>query len=82
MPTGNGADVISRPMLGARRAARGAWPLEMVFRAAAAGWRVGEVPVAYLPRSGRLKVTGTVRGTLQAVRDMRGVLAEVEVSRR
>jgi len=30
--------------------------------------------VDYLPRTGRSKVTGTVRGTLQAVRDMRAVL--------
>ena len=46
------------------------WPLEMVLRAAAAGWRVEEVPVAYRARSGRSKVTGTVRGTARAVRDM------------
>jgi glycosyltransferase involved in cell wall biosynthesis len=50
------------------------WPLEMVVRAAAAGWRVGEVPVAYQPRVGRSKVTGTVRGTVRTVRDMRRVL--------
>ena len=52
------------------------WPLEMVVRAAAAGWRITEVPVAYAPRIGRSKVTGTVRGTARAVRDMRRVLAE------
>ena len=46
------------------------WPLEMVLRAAAAGWRIEEVPVAYLAREGRSKVTGTVRGTVRAVRDM------------
>ena len=46
------------------------WPLEMVLRAAAAGWRVREVPVGYRARSGRSKVTGTVRGTARAVRDM------------
>jgi hypothetical protein len=51
------------------------WPLEMVVRAAAAGWRVAEVGVAYAPRTGRSKVTGTVRGTARAVRDMRAVLA-------
>ena len=50
------------------------WPLEMVVRAAAAGWRVAEVEVAYAPRTGRSKVTGTVRGTLRAVRDMGAVL--------
>jgi glycosyltransferase involved in cell wall biosynthesis len=46
------------------------WPLEMVLRAAEAGWRIEEVEVSYLPRSGRSKVTGTVRGTARAVRDM------------
>ncbi|HEX2118646.1 MAG TPA: glycosyltransferase [Acidimicrobiales bacterium] len=51
------------------------WPLEMVLRAGAAGWRIDEVPVPYAPRTGRSKVTGTVRGTLRAVRDMSRVLA-------
>jgi dTDP-L-rhamnose 4-epimerase len=50
------------------------WPLEMVLAAAKAGWRIAEVPVAYLHRSGRSKVTGTLTGTLRAVRDMRAVL--------
>ncbi len=47
------------------------WPLEMVLRAGRAGWRIEEVVVGYRPRIGRSKVTGTVRGTLKAVRDMR-----------
>jgi glycosyltransferase involved in cell wall biosynthesis len=52
------------------------WPLEVVLRAAAAQWAVREVSVAYHPRAGgRSKVTGTVRGTLRAVRDMAAVLA-------
>jgi glycosyltransferase involved in cell wall biosynthesis len=46
------------------------WPLEMVLRAARDGWRVAEVPVAYRPRVGRSKVTGTVRGSARALRDM------------
>lgn len=50
------------------------WPLEMVLRAAGAGWRVAEVDVPYRPRTGRSKVTGTVRGTARAVHDMRVVL--------
>lgn len=53
------------------------WPLEMVLRAGAAGWRVTEVPVTYRPRLGRSKVTGTVRGTLRAVRDMSAALRAV-----
>ena len=71
------------PMRAARREAllalgirdrRFGWPLEMVLRAAAAGWRIEEAPVTYLAREGRSKVTGTVRGTVRAVRDMAGVL--------
>ena len=45
------------------------------MRAAAAGWRIGEAPVPYYPRTGKSKVTGTVGGTVKAVRDMRRVLA-------
>jgi glycosyltransferase involved in cell wall biosynthesis len=50
------------------------WPLEMVLRAARAGWRIDEASVAYRPRVGRSKVTGSVRGTARAVRDMARVL--------
>jgi len=50
------------------------WPLEMVLLAAAAGWRIDEVSVAYRARSGRSKVTGTVRGTARTVRDMAAAL--------
>jgi glycosyltransferase involved in cell wall biosynthesis len=73
------------PMRAARRSAlmaleledRGfGWPLEMVLRAADAGWWIGEVPVAYRPRvGGRSKVSGSARGTLRAVRDMGALLA-------
>lgn len=71
------------PMRAARRDAlldlgiadrRFGWPLEMVLLALQAGWRVGEVPVRYRERAGRSKVTGTVRGTARAVRDMAAVL--------
>jgi hypothetical protein len=73
------------PMRAARREAllgldlrdrRCGYPLQMVTKAAAAGWRLAEVDVDYLPRDGRSKVTGTVRGTVHAVRDMRAVLAD------
>lgn len=72
------------PMRAARRDAllalrledrRFGWPLEMVVRAGAAGWRVREVPVAYGPRIGRSKITGTWRGTARAARDMARVLS-------
>jgi glycosyltransferase involved in cell wall biosynthesis len=56
------------------RGRRSGWPLEMVLRASAAGWRIEEHPVDDGPRIGRSKVTGTVGGTLRAVRDMAGVL--------
>ncbi len=56
---------------------RSGYPLEMVVRAANAGWTVVEVDVDYLPRTGRSKVTGTVGGTIRAVRDMSRVLAQV-----
>jgi glycosyltransferase involved in cell wall biosynthesis len=51
------------------------WPLEMVVRAADAGWRIVEVDVPYHPRQGgQSKVTGTLKGTLRTVRDMGAVL--------
>jgi hypothetical protein len=71
------------PMRAVRRAAlvdldledqRFGWPLEMVLRAASAGWRILEVPVSYRARLGRSKVTGTVGGTVRCVRDMARVL--------
>jgi len=76
------------PMRAARRAdllglgladRRFGYPLEMVMRAAAAGWRINEAPVPYHPRTGKSKVTGTVGGTIRTVRDMRRVLATVAV---
>lgn len=56
---------------------RSGFPLEMVLRAAAEGWRIREVDVGYAPREGRSKVTGTVRGTITAIGDMTRVFAEV-----
>ncbi|MFI5694191.1 glycosyltransferase family 2 protein [Kribbella sp. NPDC051586] len=54
---------------------RSGYPLETVVRAADAGWRIAEVDVDYLPRSGRSKVTGTPLGAARAVLDMSKVLA-------
>jgi hypothetical protein len=42
----------------------------MVLAAGRDGWRIDEVPVSYLARAGRSKVTGTVRGTARASRDL------------
>ena len=72
------------PMRAARRAPlraldlgdrRSGYPLEMLLRAADEGWTVREVGIPYSPRVGRSKVTGTVRGTVTAVRDMSRLLA-------
>jgi len=61
--------------LGVRDRAFG-YPLELLVRAAAARWRVVELDVAYRPRAlgTKSKVSGSVRGTMRAVRDMAGVL--------
>jgi glycosyltransferase involved in cell wall biosynthesis len=74
------------PMRAARREAllalpmsdrRFGYPLEMVVRAAQAGWRIVETDVPYYPRTGKSKVTGTLGGTVRTVRDMRRVLASI-----
>lgn len=51
------------------------YPLEMVLSASRAGWRIAECDIDYRPRIGRSKVTGTIRGTVRTVKDMRAVLA-------
>jgi glycosyltransferase involved in cell wall biosynthesis len=53
------------------------YPLELLVAAARVGWTVIEVGVAYRPRAAgtRSKVTGTVRGTARAIRDMSAVLS-------
>ncbi|MEU5723569.1 glycosyltransferase family 2 protein [Micromonospora sp. NPDC047738] len=55
------------------------YPLELLIRAAAAGWRIQELDVSYGPRAAgtRSKVSGSVRGTLRATRDFAGVLRSV-----
>ncbi|WP_460497467.1 glycosyltransferase family 2 protein [Glycomyces tarimensis] len=77
------------PMRAARREAllelgigdrRSGWPLEMVLRAGLAGWRIAEVPVPYRARVGKSKVTGTVGGTVKAVKDMRAQLARARTA--
>jgi hypothetical protein len=55
---------------------RSGYPLEMLLRANDAGWRILEVDAPYSPRIGRSKVTGTIRGTITAVKDMSRLLAE------
>lgn len=49
---------------------RSGYPLEMFLKASLRHWRILEIPVPYAPRTGKSKVTGTLRGTVTAVRDM------------
>jgi len=53
------------------------YPVELLVRAARAGWRVVEQDVAYLPRAAgtRSKVSGSVRGTVRTAYDFWRVLA-------
>ncbi len=53
------------------------YPLELLIKAGRAGWTVIETDVSYQHRATgtRSKVTGSFRGTLRAVSDMRAVLA-------
>jgi glycosyltransferase involved in cell wall biosynthesis len=55
---------------------RSGYPLELVLRGHNAGWRILEVETPYSPRIGRSKVTGTIRGTITAVKDMSALLRE------
>ncbi|HEX4060967.1 MAG TPA: glycosyltransferase family 2 protein [Streptosporangiaceae bacterium] len=51
------------------------YPLELLLRTGAAAGRIYETDVAYGPRAGgRSKVSGSVTGTLRAVRDMGRVM--------
>jgi len=53
------------------------YPLELLVKAHRSGWRVYEVDVSYRERAKgtKSKVSGSVRGTMRAVRDMSRVLA-------
>ena len=42
------------------------WAVEMILKAAIAGFRIVEVPVSYYPRIGKSKSSGTVKGTMGA----------------
>ncbi len=55
---------------------RSGYPLEMVLGAHRAGWRVDESDIAYSPRVGASKVTGTLRGTVHAIDDMSRLLRQ------
>jgi glycosyltransferase involved in cell wall biosynthesis len=57
---------------------RSGYPVETLVKAAAAGLRVRQVDVDYLPRRGRSKVTGTPLGALRAIRDSHAALDRVK----
>ncbi len=52
------------------------YPLELMLRAADAGWTVAEIDVAYDRRAAgtKSKVSGSVSGTARVIRDFAGVL--------
>ncbi|MCR6484063.1 glycosyltransferase family 2 protein [Amycolatopsis sp. OK19-0408] len=52
------------------------YPLELLLKAQRAGWRVAEFPVGYGERAKgtKSKVSGSLRGTLRAIRDFGRVL--------
>jgi hypothetical protein len=55
---------------------RSGYPLELMVKAARAGWTVREIDIAYRRRADgtRSKVSGSFRGTSQVARDFLGVL--------
>jgi glycosyltransferase involved in cell wall biosynthesis len=51
------------------------YPLELLLRASAAGWRFAETPVSYSRRAGgHSKVSGSIGGTVRATRAMAALL--------
>lgn len=50
---------------------RSGYPVELFLRAVYAGWTIEQVDMKYAPRIGHSKVTGTLRGFVTAVADMR-----------
>lgn len=55
---------------------RSGYPLELLVRAAAAGWRVVELDVSYGPRTGgKSKVSGSLRGSIIAILDFWKVIS-------
>jgi hypothetical protein len=53
------------------------YPLELMVKAARAGWTVTEIDIAYRSRAAgtKSKVSGSLRGTARAARDFAAVIA-------
>lgn len=54
---------------------RSGYPVDTLVRAADRGWRIEQIDVPYYERVGTSKVTGTIRGSWQAVRDMSAAMS-------
>ena len=56
------------------------YPLELLLKAQDAGWQVQEFDASYGKRAKgtKSKVSGSIRGTLRAVRDMSRVLSQAK----
>lgn len=67
MRVGRRADLLALDV----RDRRFGYPLELLRKATAAGWRLAEYDVSYRPRARgtRSKVSGSLRGTLRTARD-------------
>jgi glycosyltransferase involved in cell wall biosynthesis len=59
------------------------WPVEMLVKAARAGYRITELPIHYRKRShGQSKVTGTLAGSIKAAYYMLGTTFRYAAARR
>jgi glycosyltransferase involved in cell wall biosynthesis len=58
------------------------WAVEMILKAALAGFRVVEVPVSYYPRIGKSKISGTLKGTVGAAWFILSLIARYYFRRR
>ena len=55
---------------------RSGYPLELLVKAASAGWRVVELDISYGPRTGGVsKVSGSLRGSITAILDFWKVIS-------
>ena len=58
------------------------WAVEMILKAALAGFRVVEVPVSCYPRIGQSKISGTLKGTVGAAWFILSLIARYSLRRR
>ena len=58
---------------------RSGYPLEMILRANAKNWKIKTFDIQYLKREGKSKVTGTLRGTINAIKDMNKAFSDMHI---